>query len=137
MLQLILTLMLLLNRRRSDNDLHEVATAISQVATTPTEARVLVTIHFNESGFNPRHRTPFGVMSKRGSTDLVEAGRRSLRIWSNGLRTCRTPERAFRYYITGRCNERISDLGQYGNARTYMMIYARIGGPRPLASLRH
>ena len=134
MLQFVMALMLLLNRRRPEADIREVASAIAQVAQSPADARVLVTIHFNESGFNPRHRIPFGVLSMRGSTDIVEAARRALHIWSNGLRSCRTVERAFRYYITGRCPARPTDAGRYGDPRVYTSVLARLGGPAALAA---
>lgn len=129
MYQFVLSLMLLLNRLRPVADLEPIASAIAQVARTPPEARVLVTLHFNESGFNPRHRIPFGVMNVRGAPDMVEAARRALRIWEFGRRACRSVGRAFVFYNRGRC-----DAASVDAVRAYTSTLARIGGPAALAA---
>lgn len=138
MLKIVLVMMHLLAPRRRYEDMRAVAeSVVAACADNLAHARVLVTLHLMENGFNPRARYPYGLtgglnprLPAHPARPLAESARIALRSWRTSRRACGTDERAFRRYITGRCSPLPSDVGRYGDALQYVHTFARLGGRR-------
>lgn len=77
-------------------------------------------------GRDPRPHVRNGRISEILPLTLNEAAVIALRSWRSARRDCGTDERAFRRYIVGRCGALPSDIGTYGDARTYAATLRRI-----------
>lgn len=138
MLKIVLVMMYLLAPRRRYEDMRAVAeSVVAACADNLAHARVLITLHLMESGFNPRARYQYGLtggltprLPNAPTRPLADSAAIALRSWLTSRRICGTPERAFRRYITGRCGALASDAGVYGDARLYVRTLARLAGPR-------